>query len=110
MDKIAPYIEGGIGYYLNSYEIVSTIVDAWNALGFTVADGVDPSLGYHAGAGLDFLITNNLAANLDFKYIILNPDGSYSITDQGTSTEATGEIGGINFSTFTVALGIKYFF
>jgi len=110
MDKIAPYIGGGVGYYLNSYEIESTITDAWNALGFTIEDAVDPGLGYHAGAGLDFLLSGNLAVNLDFKYILLNPDGTWTITDQISTTSATGDLADLNFSTFTVALGIKFFF
>jgi opacity protein-like surface antigen len=110
MNKIAPYIAAGLGYYLNSYEIDGAIVTEWDDAGFTIEDAVDPSLGYHAGAGLDYLLTGNLAVNLDFKYILLNPDGTWTITDQVGSTSATGELADLNFSTFTITLGIKYFF
>ena len=108
--KFTPYLCGGIGYYINSYTVDSSLTDAWKVLGFTVEEKVESTLGFHGGAGLDFMLNKNLAVNADFKYCFIKPKGSWKMTEQVSSVEVSGNIEDLNFNSVMFVLGLKYFF
>lgn len=108
--RFVPYIEGGVGYYFNDFSLDSEIVDGWNALGLDVKEEVQNSEGFHFGGGVDFFWTENMAINAAVEYCLLKPDVSYSMTDQVSGTEASGDIGDLNFNTIMFGVGLKYFF
>ncbi|MBN1273740.1 MAG: outer membrane beta-barrel protein [Candidatus Aminicenantes bacterium] len=108
--QLTPYISAGVGYYLNSFSLDSTFESSWNTLGFTIEETVDGALGFHGGAGLDFFLNPSMAVNLDARYIYLKPKGSWTITDQISTTSSSGDIGKINLSSISIGLGFKFFF
>ncbi len=108
--QFVPYIEAGVGYYFNNFSLDSEIVDSWDALGYNIKEDVENSEGFHFGAGADFFWTENMAINAAVEYCLLNPHGSWSMTDQVSGTEASGDIGDLNFNTIMFRVGLKYFF
>ena len=55
-------------YYLNNFVLDQEVIDIMDALGFDVEEIVKNAKGFHLGAGIDFLITENIALNTDFYY------------------------------------------
>jgi len=108
--SIVPYIGLGACYYLSSFEVDSEIVDDWNALGFDIEEEVDNTLGFHFGLGLDYFFTKNLALNADISYCLVKLKGSWSITDQVSGTQVSGDLEDLNFNTIMLGMGLKYYF
>lgn len=67
-EHFAPYGVAGLGAYYTRYNYS----DAASALGFE--DESHFNLGYHLGFGLEFPISQNVALNVDYRYLFLNPD------------------------------------
>jgi len=109
-ENIVPYVGAGLGYYLSSFEIDSEIADGWNALGYDIEEKVESVLAYHLGLGIDYFFTSNLALNAEVIYTLADSEGSWSITDQVSGTQASGIIEEIGFGNFMVGIGLKYYF
>lgn len=108
--QLTPYITAGAGYYINKFLLDSTIESDWAALGLTIEETIDATFGFHGGAGLDFFLNDSIAINLDARYIILKPKGTWKFTDQISSITTSGEIDPINMNSIMLGLGIKFFF
>jgi opacity protein-like surface antigen len=108
--RIVPYVGFGAGYYLSSFEIDSEIVDDWEDLGFNIEEKVEHKLGYHFGLGMDYFFSNNLALNADFSYCLVESKGSWSITEQASGAQVSGDFGDLNFNTIMFGIGLTYFF
>ncbi len=108
--RFVPYIQGGGGYYLNSFALDGEISATWDALGFDVEEKIKNSFGYHFGAGLDFFITEKIAISADFKYCIVKGKGSWSFTDQIIGTVISGDLENLNLDTIMFGLGLKFCF
>ena len=67
-EYFAPYGIAGLGAYYTIYDYPD---DATN-LGFD--DFEEFNLGYHLGFGVEFPMGSNVALNVDYRYIFLNPD------------------------------------
>ncbi len=103
LNKVAPYIGAGIGYYLNSMDRN----DSDEAFFDGAPDGVkavaDDAFGYHVALGLDYLITEKIAMNLDLKYV-------WSKTDIGFKGAGYDDIHSTKLNAFSPSIGIKYLF
>ncbi|UCE22235.1 MAG: outer membrane beta-barrel protein [Candidatus Aminicenantes bacterium] len=108
--QFVPYIQGGGGYYLNSFALDGEISDTWDALGFDVEEKIENSFGYHFGAGLDFFITEKIAISADFKYCIVKSKGSWSLTDRISGTVTSGDLENLNLNTMMFGVGLKFCF
>lgn len=108
--RFVPYIQGGGGYYLNSFALDGEIINTWDALGFDVEEKIKSSFGYHFGAGLDFFITGKIAICADFKYCIVKSKGSWSLTDQISGTVTSGDLENLNLNTVMFGAGLKFCF
>jgi outer membrane protein W len=108
--SIIPYVGLGAGYYLSSFKIDSEVVDDWDALGFDIEEEVENSLGFHFGLGADYFFTKNLALNADVSYCLMKLKGSWSLTDQMSGTQVTGNLEDLNFNTIMLLIGLKYYF
>jgi opacity protein-like surface antigen len=108
--KLVPYIFAGGGYSLNKFNLDSSVSEPWTALGITLAEKVDNSTAIHAGAGLDFFVTEKLALNLNFKYLLSSTSGSWSQTDTGTGAALSGTLSSLSLNTLFVNFGLKYSF
>lgn len=64
----APYGLAGIGAYYTKYDYDEPIE------GIEFEDDSDFNMGYHLGFGAEFPFNENVALNVDYRYIFLNPD------------------------------------
>lgn len=107
---LVPYVVAGGSYYLNEFNLDEKILDDWASLGFDLEEKVESGMGYHVGAGLDFFVSRNFALNLDGKYFINNMEGSWSIVEQNTSEEVSGQFDNLDMSSIFVGFGLKLVF
>ena len=94
--KISPYLSGGIGYYLNDFDLSNS--SAGNEL------DPDNSIGFNLGGGIQFLLNEHFAIDLDLKYIWNKTDFEAKVP--GYAPEETS----VNLDNFYVGIGLKYYF
>lgn len=108
--KLVPYIFAGGGYSLNSFDLDSSVSAPWTALGITLAEKANSAAAFHAGAGLDFFVSEKFALNLNFKYLLSSTSGSWTQTDIGSKAAASGDLSNISLNTLFINFGLKYSF
>jgi outer membrane protein W len=108
--SFVPYVGLGACYYLSSFKVDSEIVDDWNALGFDIEEEVENTLGFHFGLGADYFFTKNLALNADVSYCLVKLKGSWSLTDQVSGAQVSGDLEDLNFNAIMLGIGLKYYF
>jgi outer membrane protein len=94
-----PYIGGGVGWYFNSFDQDPS----WTALNPGVNVDLDDSFAWHANAGLELFFTENVALNLDAKYIWSKPDLNMAAPGYYQTYE-------IDLDGFVVGVGLKIYF
>jgi opacity protein-like surface antigen len=70
---VAPYGIGGAGAYYTIYDYDGNFLDE---------NDDEFNFGYHLGFGLEFPFNNNIALNLDYRYLFLNPDEGETTLDE----------------------------
>ena len=100
-EKTFAYVSGGIGYYFNSFSVGDTSMSR--------EETVESTLGFHAGAGIEYLVKKNLALKLDVKYCFVSTSGSWSYVDPVLGPQS-GQIDDIKLNALHVGIGITFFF
>lgn len=90
-ESFSPYGLAGIGAYYTMYD-VSDDLDA------VFDDDSEFNMGYHLGFGAEFPFNENVALNVDYRYIFLNPDDN----------EESLEDASFNSNAFTA--GLMFYF
>lgn len=90
--SFAPYGLAGIGAYYTKYDYSGSVAD----LG--VEDDSSFNMGYHLGFGAELPFNENVALNVDYRYIFLNPDDN----------EESFEDADFNSNVFTA--GLMFYF
>ncbi len=108
-DQLVPYLVGGGDYHLNKFNINEGIEDSWNDLGFTIEENVDHSIGFHVGAGFDYFLLKNIALNVDVRYYSAKLKGTWSIANQISQQEVTGNIEDIKLDSIQAGISFKFF-
>lgn len=67
-NAFSPYGLAGIGAYYTRYDYDEPIE------GIEIEDDSSFNMGYHLGFGAEFPFNDNVALNVDYRYIFLNPD------------------------------------
>jgi outer membrane protein len=93
------YGGGGVGYYIRDFKLSGLVTSAVPG----AAVDVDDSFGFHINAGIEFFFTENMALDLDLKYIWSEADFDF----RDSTGVVTGE-GDLN--AFVAGLSLKYFF
>lgn len=99
--KTFAYFTGGIGYYLINY----TLGDS----SFSREETVNSTLGFHVGAGLEYMFRENLALKLEVKYSFTSTNGSWSYIDPVTGYQE-GQFNDIKLDSAVFGIGIKFYF
>ena len=94
-----PYIGGGVGWYFNSFDQDPL----WVASNSGINIDLEDSFAWHANAGIELFFTDNVALNLDAKYIWSKPDLNMSAPGYYQTYE-------INLDGFVVGIGLKFYF
>ena len=95
------YLGAGIGYYFNSFDLSSNLL--LNVPAGTDADA-DDSFGFHFNLGIEYFFIENVAINLDLKYILNETDFEGNIPGLGIASDE------IDLNAFGAGLGFKYYF
>ena len=107
---ITPYILAGGSYYFNKFYLDNEIISSWNGIGFDIAEKVENSMGFHFGAGIDFFIIENIALNIDARYYIAESKGIWTLADQVSNTEISGDLEKLNLNSIIFGVGLKLYF
>lgn len=108
--RVSAFAEAGGSYCLNKFILDSEIVNAWKNLNFTITEKTENSFGFHFGFGLDFFLTENLALNSGVRYRLAKSKGTWSLKDEFSSAEVSGNIEDIKLNSLVFGLKIKYYF
>jgi len=98
--KVSPYLLFGIGYFFNDIDQNDSNIEFIYGPGAKV--DVDDSFGFHVGGGVEVFVSENVALNLDFKYIWTEVETSVNVA--GFTDED------LDMDSFVAGLGIKYYF
>ena len=98
--NIVPYLGVGAGIFFNSFDQEDDVVDS--IYGASADVDFDNSFGFHVNGGFDFLFTDNVAINLDLKYIWNQIDAEVEIA--GTEKDE------FDASMLVIGVGLKYYF
>lgn len=91
-NSFSPYGLAGIGAYYTRYDYSGSIA------GLEAEDDSEFNMGYHLGFGAEFPFNENVALNVDYRYIFLNPDDN----------EQSFEDASFNSNAFTA--GLMFYF
>jgi len=108
--KFFPYIGGGVGYYLNTFTLDEDLIEEWDALGFVIEEKVENAIGFHFGGGIDLFFTESIALNVDFRYCIAKTTGSWTLTDQFSPIEISGDLEKLSLNSIMLGAGLKFCF
>lgn len=98
--KVSPYLLFGIGYFFNDFDQNDATIEYIYGPGADV--DVDDSFGFHVGGGVEVFVCENVALNLDLKYIWTKVEADVNVF--GFKDED------IDMDSFVAGLGIKYYF
>lgn len=105
-----PYIGIGGNYSFNKFSIATDTVSAWNKLGFNIIENVENAIGFSIDAGLDYLITKNVALNIELNYFNVKIEGNWIIEDQITDIEESGNLKNSSLNTVFIGGGLRIYF
>ncbi|MBW1701755.1 MAG: OmpW family protein [Deltaproteobacteria bacterium] len=94
-----PYIGGGVGWYFNGFDQDPV----WTASNPGVNLDLDDGFAWHANAGVELFFTENVALNLDAKYI-------WSTADLKVIAPGSYQMYEIDLDGFVVGMGLKFYF
>jgi outer membrane protein W len=102
-DKVMPYIGLGVGYYLNDMEDADGNGDFFDDAPSGVNSFADDAFGFHLAGGVEYFVTDNVALNLDLKYVLLS-------TTIGFDGAGYDENDSTTLNSFVFGIGAKYYF
>ncbi len=97
----SPYIGIGVGHYFNEFELSNI---GRQQLGAATAASFENGYGIHVAGGLEYFISNNVALNLDAKYV-------WNRTDLNVTIPGQQEVKyDIDLEKLFLGIGFKYYF
>lgn len=108
--RVAPFVELGGGYYLNSFAVDSNLAKRWKDVGFTLEEKPEGAIGVHFGGGLDVFLSRRISLGLGLKYSLVSMKASWSLLDDASGTEVAGDLEGLKLSPLMIGLRVRFFF
>jgi hypothetical protein len=99
-------LQGGAGYYFVDYEMGDAqreVFEAGGAAGLPDQQ-VDDAWGFHAGAGLEYALTERVSLVAEGRYLFLEPSAS------GTAKDGQRFDGSLDLNTWIFSGGVKVWF
>lgn len=106
------YGRGGAGYYNIHMKTASLDAPAGNG-GITesVSANLDWTLGFHAGGGLSYSLTERWEAHLDFSYLFIEPEATLTVSERHANTTRDYRVEDkLGYNHGLLMLGITYSF
>ena len=105
--KFVPYILGGADYILYNHKVN---LPEWEDLGFKISEEVDNGIGFHVGLGFDIFISENIALNIDGRYVTSKTNFNSTILDTKSDISVTKEIKDLKIDLIIATVGLKIYF
>lgn len=105
---IKPYAGAGAGIYITRFSLDQSVLDHLATVGFGAAADVDPGVGFHGAAGVEWE-RDRFHFGVDVKYVFGNVDAVSSVVDQVTQ-QVFRETSQLSFDGFWVAAGVRFSF
>jgi len=105
--KFIPYILAGADYILYDHTVD---MPEWENMGFKISEEVDNCIGFHGGLGLDIFISNNIALNIDGRYVFSKTNLNSTILDTKSDVSVTKEIKDLKIDLIIATVGLKIYF
>jgi len=103
-----PYAGGGIGVYLNRFNVDESIAAELATTGFATAVNVNPALGFHGAGGVEWQF-GPANFNVDVKYVVAKANVVATLVDQ-LNEKASRELSSLDLGGFWLAAGIRFNF
>ena len=103
-----PYAGGGIGAYLNRFNLDESVAAELATSGFATAVNVNPAFGFHGAGGVEWQ-RGPANFNVDVKYVVANANLVSTLVDQ-VNEKVTREISSLDLGGFWLAVGIRFNF
>jgi outer membrane protein len=98
--KVNPYVGGGVGFYFNDFDTDRPVAEFIYGPGADIE--VDNTYGFHVNTGIEVFVIDNLAINLDIKYIWSDVEAEVNVP--GFTDEE------FNLNALVTGVGLKYYF
>ena len=106
-NRLTPFFSAGLGYYFNNFDSNSDAIEPIYGPGSHIE--IDEAPGFFLGGGLEVFFSDNVALNLDLKYIWSQVKGT--VSRAGTpDLDGFSEAAELDIDPFFAGLGIKYYF
>ena len=103
-----PYAGGGIGVYLNRFNLDQTVADELATSGFAAAANVNPALGFHGTGGVEWQ-RGSANFGVDVKYVVSSANVVSTVVDQVNEEVSRGN-SSLDLDGFWLAVGIRFDF
>lgn len=105
--KFVPYILAGADYILYDHTVD---MPEWENMGFKISEEVDNGIGFHGGLGFDIFISDNIALNIDGRYVFSKTNLNSTILDTKSNVSVTKEIKDLKIDLIIATVGLKIYF
>jgi len=105
--KFVPYILTGADYILYNHTVD---MPEWDNMGFKISEELDNGIGFHVGLGFDIFISENIALNIDGRYVTSKINLNSTILDTKSDVSVTKEIKDLKMDLIIATLGLKIYF
>lgn len=103
-----PYAGGGIGVYITRFSLSQSVRDDLATVGFDATADVDPGLGFHGAAGVEWE-RDRFHFGVDVKYVFGDAETVSTLVDQVTQ-QVFRETAELSFDGFWIAAGVRVSF
>ncbi|HJO29971.1 MAG TPA: hypothetical protein QGG30_05750 [Acidobacteriota bacterium] len=103
-----PYAGGGIGVYLNRFDVDESVAAELATTGFATAVNVNPAFGFHGAGGVEWQ-RGPANFNVDVKYMVAKANVVSTLVDQ-LNEKVSREISSLDLGGFWLAAGIRFNF
>jgi len=107
-EKIVPYITVGGGYSFHQFTIDPQLAAVWEKIGFGFTEKMNNAFGFHAGAGLEIVLTPGLALVLDASFRFVRSEGSWTMSDLVGGQEVSGDLAKLGQNSVVFGLGLQF--
>jgi outer membrane protein W len=104
------YLTGGGGYSFNRFTVDQEIAKFWKDYGFDLREKINGSALFYFGAGLEIPLGSRVGLFADARYYLTKANGSWSLKDLESDTEASGSLKNIKLDTILLGAGLTFRF
>ena len=106
--KLELFVAAGGGVYWPQYTQDAAAAQAWTAVGFTISQNLDITVGFHFRGGLELALSKGIGLVLEARYATAKADGTWTLTDNLGGPSLTGKFTGLSLDAVVFGLGLNF--